>query len=150
MDKIANYLQPAQTTPSIQPFPVTQSRYQPPATLEYPPLLTTPNRVGRDRDREIRLRDRDRDREKVDAEFFNKMRPRRDCLIFYVKDDPDTRLNLCTVWTCVHSKCPLRDALKILLDELKMGQCCCGTLFFGTLCAGRFDPGPFDPGPFDM
>ena len=53
MDKIANYLQPAQTTPSIQPFPVTQSRYQPPATLEYPPLLTTPNRVGRDR--EIRL-----------------------------------------------------------------------------------------------
>ena len=51
-------------------------------------------------------------------------------------------LDSCTFWTCVHSKRPLRDALKIARDRLKMCQSCFGTLFFGTLCAGRFDPGP--------
>ena len=41
-------------------------------------------------------------------------------------------LDSCTFWTCVHSKRPLRDALKIARDRLKMCQSSFGTLFFKT------------------
>ena len=52
------------------------------------------NVFGRDRDREIRLMKihyETKTEKKVDADFLNKTR--RDCLIFYVRDETETRLN---------------------------------------------------------